>query len=69
MVTELRSFHPFFCFKGGRLAVTFPVSSSFNNFEKRNNFMGNTFSYSPLYIAMYKAWEAMAKDNVITEVT
>ena len=30
---------------------------------------GNTFSYSPLYIAIQKAWEVMAKDNIITEVT
>ena len=31
--------------------------------------MGITFSYSLLYIAMQTAWEAMAKDSVITEVT
>ena len=49
--------------------MTFPVSTSFSNFKNRNNSVGNRFSYSPLYIAMYKAWEAMAKDNVITEVT
>ena len=49
--------------------MTFPVSSNFKNFEKRINFVGNAFSYSPLYAAMYKAWEAMAKHNVITEVT
>ena len=53
--------------------MIFPVNevdynSSFNNIEKRNNFVGNTLTFSPMYIAMYKVWEGKAKDNIITEV-
>ena len=42
--------------------------SSASNIEQRNNFVRNTLSISPIYSAMYKIWEGMEKDNIITEV-
>lgn len=57
--------------RGGRLALIAPVSevdyNNSTNIAKRTNFVRNTSSLSPLYSAMYKVWEGMAKDNIITK--
>ena len=41
---------------------------SVSNVEKRKDPVRNTQSFSPIYSALYKVWETMAKDNIITEV-
>lgn len=59
--------------KGGRLAMIVPVNdihcnSTVTNNEKKKDFMtNNTLSLSPMYNALYKVWEGMANDNIITE--
>jgi len=52
--------------KGGRLALILSVSEKSDNCSA-NSFVRNTLSFSPIYSAMYKVWESMAKDNIITE--
>ena len=62
----------YFNIKGGRLALIVPVSevdhNNSTNIEKMTTFVGNAPSFSPIYSAMYKVWEGMAKDNIITKV-
>ena len=63
----------YFNIKGGRLALIVSVSevdynSSVTNIEKRKDIVRNTPSFSPIYSALYKVWEGMAKDSIITEV-
>lgn len=62
----------YFNIKGGRLALIISVSevdyNSSTNIETRTNFVRNTPSFSPIYSTMYKVWEGMAKDNIITQV-
>lgn len=58
--------------KGGRLALILSVSEESNNrsadyIEDRSNFVRNTLLFSPIYSAIYKVWESMAKDNLVTE--
>ena len=44
-------------------------NSSVTNNEKSKDFLtNNTLSLSPMYNALYKVWEGMAKDNIITQV-
>ena len=44
-------------------------NSTVTNNEKKKDFMtNNTLSLSPMYNALYKVWEGMANDNIITEV-
>ena len=43
-------------------------NSSVSNVENREGPVRNTQSFSPIYSALYKVWEGMAKDNIITEV-
>lgn len=43
-------------------------NSTVTNNEKKKDFMtNNTLSLSPMYNALYKVWEGMANDNIITE--
>jgi len=62
----------YFNIKGGRMALIVPVSevdySNSTNIEKMTTFVRNTPSFSPIYSAMYKVWEGMAKDKIITKV-
>ena len=62
----------YFNIKGGRLTLIVPVNevdyNNGTNTEKMSTFVRNTPSFSPIYSAMYKVWEGMAKDNIITEV-
>ena len=75
-ITKITPRHPFFNFfiKRGRLAMIVPVNdvhcnSSVTNNEKSKDFLtNNTLSLSPMYNALYKVWEGMANDNIITEV-
>ena len=39
-----------------------------HNEKTTNDFVRITPSFSPIYSAMYKVWEGMAKDNIIKEV-
>ena len=54
------------------MALIVPVSevdySNSTNIEKMTTFVRNTPSFSPIYSAMYKVWEGMAKDKIITKV-
>ena len=63
----------YFNIKGGRLALIVSVSevdynNSTTNIENRKDIMRTTLSFSPIYGALYKVWEGMTKDNIITEV-
>ena len=53
--------------KGGRLALIIGTPEKDYNSDKGCN-KNNVPPFSPIYNAMYKVWESMAEDNIITEV-